>query len=262
MYSKYLVVASRKDKAGYNIVLQLTQFGKYEVYIVDEEIIYTESLKKEIIEQFDFIIFASKHESEKQVKTLSLHAPGNWKTADYGGVKGKVCKSSAVFQKQMFEKLKENAEEHNLKGYEITLECTHHGPLIDKPCVFIEIGATEREWRDPKASFVVAKTIHQMISEFKENKYNEIGIGIGGPHYCPNFNKIQMESNVAISHIIPEYALPLTEELLKEAIAKTEEEVDFAIIDWKGVGRAEERDKMLKILEQNYIQYKRTSEIK
>lgn len=262
MYSKYLVVASKKDKAGYNIVLQLTQFGKYEVYIVDEDLIYTESLKKEIVDQFDFIIFASKHESEKQVKTLSVHSPGNWKTADYGGVKGKVCKSSAVFQKQMFEKLKENAEEHNLKEYEITLECTHHGPLIDKPCVFIEIGATEREWRDQKAAFVVAKTIHQMIQEFKGNKYNEIAIGIGGPHYCPNFNKIQMESNVAISHVIPEYALPLTEELLKEAIAKTEEEVDFAVIDWKSVGRAEERDKMLKLLEKNHIQYKRTSEIK
>lgn len=262
MYSKYLIVASKKDKAGYNIVSQLTQFGKYEVYLVDEEIIYTESLKKEVIDQFDFIIFASKHQSEKQVKTLSLHAPGNWKTADYGGIKGKVCKSSAVFQKQMFEKLRDNAKEHNLKEYEITLECTHHGPLIDKPCVFIEIGATEREWRDPKAAFVIAKTIHQMIQEFKENKYNEIAIGIGGPHYCPNFNKIQMESNVAISHIIPEYALPLTEELLKEAIEKTEEEIDFVILDWKGVGRAEERDKMLKLLEKNYIQYKRTSEIK
>jgi hypothetical protein len=38
--------------------------------------------------------------------------------------------------------------------------------------------------------------------------------------------------------------------------------VDFAIIDWKGVGRAEERDKMLKLLEKNYIQYKKTSEVK
>lgn len=240
----------------------MTQFGKHEIYLVDEEIIYTENLKQEILNQFDFIIFASKHQSEKQIKTLSVHAPGNWKTADYGGRVWKVCKSSAVFQKQMFEKLKKNVEEYNLHGYEITLECTHHGPLIDKPCVFIEIGATEREWKDPKAAFVIAKTIHQMINEFKENKYNEIAVGVGGPHYCPNFNRIQMESNVAISHVIPEYAFPLTEEMVKEAIAKTEEEVDFVVIDWKGVGRAEERDKIIQMLENNYIQYKRTSEIK
>ena len=30
--------------------------------------------------------------------------------------------------------------------YKLTLECTHHGPLIEKPCVFIEIGSTETEW--------------------------------------------------------------------------------------------------------------------
>ena len=141
------------------------------------------------------------------------------------------------------------------------MEATHHGPLIDTPCVFIEIGSTEIEWKDSRAGFIIAKTIHKAIQEFKENDYHEIAFAIGGPHYCPNFNKIQLKSNVAISHVIPKYKLPLTDEMVKEAVKKTEEEVDFALIDWKGVGNAEERDKMLGILDKNYIRYKRTSEV-
>jgi D-aminoacyl-tRNA deacylase len=107
----------------------------------------------------------------------------------------------------------------------------------------------------------MAKTISETIENFQENPYNEVAIGIGGPHYCPNFNKIQLTSNVAISHVIPQYCLPLTEEMLKQAITNTEEEVDFAIVDWKGVGKKEERDEMIALLDKMYIQYKRTSEI-
>ena len=88
-----------------------------------------------------------------------------------------------------------------------------------------------------------------------------MAIGIGGPHYCPNFNKIQLESNVAISHIIPNYVAPITEEMVREAIEKTEEEVDFAILDWKGLGKSEQRQKVLDILDKMYVRYKKSSEI-
>lgn len=262
MYKNYLIVASKLDKAGTNITTQMSQFGNdYKFYLVDEEIIFDKNIDKEKINQYDFIIFASKHQSEKGGKTLSIHAPGNFRNADFGGEKGKVCKTSALFQKQFFEKLQENAKKFHLDDYSITLECTHHGPLIDKPCVFVEIGATEVEWRDTKAAFVMAKTISEMISGFRENPYNEIAVGLGGPHYCPNFNKIQLNSNVAISHIISQNVFPFTEEMIKEAIAKTEEEVDFVLLDWKGLGTSEQRQEMLNILDKLYINHKRTSDV-
>lgn len=262
MYQKYLIVASKLDKAGTNITTQMSQFGQdYRFYLVDGEIILDENLDKEKINQYDFIIFASKHQSEKGGKTLSIHAPGNFRDNDFGGEKGKVCSTSALFQKQFFEKIHENAKKFNLNDYRITLECTHHGPLINKPCLFVEIGSSEIEWRDTKAAFVMAKTISEMISDFKKNLYSEVAIGIGGPHYCPNFNKIQLESNVAISHVIPQYVFPFTEEMIKEAIAKTEEEIDFALLDWKGLGTSEQRQEIINILSKNYINYKRTSDI-
>jgi len=261
MYENYLIVASKLDKAGVNITTQLSQFGNFHFYLVDNEIIYTENLDLGKINQYDFIIFASRHVSEKGGKTISIHAPGNWRDAKFGGEKGKVCKTSAQFQKQLFEKLKKNLEKFPLKGYELTLEATHHGPLISKPCLFVEIGATEREWKDRKAAFVVAKSISEIIQEFRENPYNEIAVGIGGPHYCPSFNKIQLNSNVAISHVIPQYVFPLTEEMVQEAIAGTEEDIDMILLDWKGLGNAEQRNQAMEIINKFYIQKRRTSEI-
>ncbi|MCL5018536.1 MAG: D-aminoacyl-tRNA deacylase [Candidatus Pacearchaeota archaeon] len=261
MYKNYLIVASKLDKAGINITTQLSQFGNMNFYLVENEIIFTENLDMEKINKYDFIIFASRHVSEKGEKTLSVHAPGNWNQAKFGGKEGKVCKTSAFFQKQLFEKLKKNIEKFDLRKYDLTMECTHHGPLINKPCVFVEIGATETEWKDRKAGFVVAKAILETMQEFKQDPYNEVAIGIGGPHYCPGFNKIQMNSNVAISHVIPEYALPLTEEMVQEAIAGTEEDIDMILLDWKGLGNSEKRQQVMDIVNKFYIQKRKTSEI-
>lgn len=261
MYKKFLIVASKKDKAGINITTQLSKFGKFDYYLIEEEIIYTKNLDLEKIHSYDFVIFASKHQSEKKEKSLCVHVPGNWRSADFGGERGNVCKSSALFFKQLFEKLNENATNHNIKGYNVNMEVTHHGPLIEKPCLFIEIGSSENEWTDRKAGFVVAKTIQETIEDFKENPYNEIAIAIGGPHYCPSFNRIQKNSNVAISHIIPIYAAPITEEMIKEAIEKTEEEVDFILLDWKGLGNSEHKQRLLDFLKSFYLQCKKTREI-
>jgi len=274
MFQKYLIVASKKDKAGINICTHLAQFKEnpvisswaqkpsFDFYFVEDEIIFTENLNLDKINQYDFIIFASKHQSEKNEKTLSIHSPGNFRDADYGGIKGKVCPSSALFNKTLYEKLNEQLIKFNFDNFKATLECTHHGPLIDKPCVFMEIGSTEMEWSNRRAGFIMAKTIQETIEEFKENEYREIAIGIGGPHYCPNFNPLQLKSNVAISHIISGHNMPITREMILETIKKTFEDVDFALIDWKGLGKSEQRQEVIGILEENHIQWKRTSDIK
>lgn len=273
MYQKYLVIASKKDMAGINITTQLSQFRQnpvissmsntpnFDFYLRDEEIISDKNIDHEKINKYDFVIFVSKHQSEQKIKSLSIHAPGNWGKSDFGGKERAICKTSAVFQKQLFGFLNKNAKEYKLRDYQITLECTHHGPLIEKPCIFIEIGSTETEWTDRRAGFIIAKTIRDIIENFKGNPYNEVAFGIGGPHYCPNFNKIQLNSNIAISHVIPQYVLPITTEMIKQAIEKTEEEIDFALLDWKGITNAEERQRIIEILDKLYIRYKKTSQI-
>ena len=100
MYKKFLVVASKKDKAGTNITTQLSQFKKnplvsilqnnekgFDFYLVEDEIVFTENLDLNKINKYDFIIFASKHSSEKNMKAITVHTPGNFKDARFGGEK-------------------------------------------------------------------------------------------------------------------------------------------------------------------------------
>ncbi|MEM4326020.1 MAG: D-aminoacyl-tRNA deacylase [Candidatus Pacearchaeota archaeon] len=256
-YKNFLIVASKLDKAGINITTQLSQFGNFKFYLVDKEILYTTNLDLDKINSYDFIIFASKHESKSKERVLCIHAPGNWRSAEFGGEDGKICRSSALFFKYLFEKLHENVKKFSLGNYNVSMEATHHGPLIEKPCIFVEVGSSEREWNDRRASFVIAKTISDTIQEFEYNPYREIAIGIGGPHYCQKFNNLQNKSNIAISHVIPKYVSPITEEMIREAIEKTEEQLDFALLDWKGFVSAEERNEVIKILERLYLNYRK-----
>ena len=75
------------------------------------------------------------------------------------------------------------------------------------------------------------------------------------------FNKIQLNSNYAISHIIPEYVLPLTEIMLKQAEQKTKEQIKLVLLDWKGCGKSEQRQQIIKLIEKSGLKYIRTGEI-
>jgi len=252
---KFAILASKKDLAGMNIVSFLKDIP---IYYTEENIIYSEKVAGEIKE--DFIIFASKHKGKKE-KMLSLHAPGNWGRADLGGKPNIVCKTSSVILKVFFQELNKNIPD----GWTATLECTHHGPYVEKPCLFIEIGSSEKEWPDKEAGNAIAETIKNAIEKINNlnnsDKENKTAIGIGGPHYCPNFNKIQLNSQYAISHIIPQYVFPLSEEMLRQAIEKTIEPVKTVLLDWKGCGKSENRQKVIEIIEKSGLEMKRTSEV-
>ena len=49
--------------------------------------------------------------------------------------------------------------------------------------------------------------------------------------------------------------------MLKEAIIKTDEEIDFAVLDWKGLGSSEQRQQAINILNKMYIGWKKTSDV-
>lgn len=268
---RFAIVYSKKDTAGINIINQLKK-ANYLPHVpiieLNKETVYSEDLNKKNypeLRNIDFLIFASKHQSKEKTPSLSLHAPGNFRNADFGGKSGRICKTSAFVLKYLFQQLNKNANEsEELKNeYQITLECTHHGPLIEIPCCFIELGSSELQWGDEDAAKIIAKTIASLqdFDEFKSKLWTPC-IGIGGPHYCPNFNKVQLNSEYAISHIIPEYAFPLTESMLKETIEKTQETANQAILDWKGCGKSEERQKTINLLNQLGFKYIRTNNIK
>jgi D-aminoacyl-tRNA deacylase len=260
---KFAVLYSKKDAAGINIAEQIKELFLPQILIIElsKEIIYSEKIDKDKrLKDFDFLVFASKHKSKQPHKTLSIHAPGNWRDGRLGGKPGQVCMTSALVLKYLFQKLNENAQAEK-SGYECTLECTHHGPYLEKPCCFIEIGSSENEWKDKDAGKIIAKTISQLI-DYEKNHAYKAAIGIGGPHYCPNFNKIQLNSEYALSHIIPGYAFPLTPAMLKQAFEKTQEHVFSILLDWKGCGKAEKRQEIINLLKDLGLEFLRTDKIK
>ena len=258
---KFAIVASKKDEAGMTIAGELEKLGVGVIYL-DELSIYADKEVNEKCKNSDFVIFATKHESEKKMPALTVHAPGNWGNADYGGENGRVCKTSGMFMKLLFNILKDEAEKQKLGGYEITMECTHHGPLIDKPCCFIEIGSSYEEWNDSDAGNVVAMTIKRAINNIVVlDKDYEAVVGVGGPHYCPNFNKIQLNSEYAVGHVIPQYVFPLTKEMVREAVGGTFEKVKKVIIDWKGCGVSAERERVIGLLEGDGLEVVRSDKV-
>ena len=256
---KFEIIISKKDAAGMNIAQELDKL-KISYNLLEQQTIYEDDLDKKLDSDADFFIFATKHQSVKDSKTLTVHAPGNWNKADFGGQEGIVCPTSTNFIKHIFKILNNQAQEKET-DYQVTLEATHHGPKLDKPCCFIEIGSTQKQWQDPAAGEIIASTIQQAISNFKEDKDNIPAIAIGGPHYCPNFTKIQLNSQYSIGHIIANYAFPVSKEMIQQAIDKTIEKPKTVIIDWKGCGKSEERQKLIDLLENMNLKIVRTDRV-
>lgn len=93
-----------------------------------------------------------------------------------------------------------------------------------------------------------------------QNESCKTAIGIGGPHYCNSFNKILLRTDIAVSHICPKYTLgKLDEDLMRQAIEKTQEKVDFILLDWKGLGA--EKQRIIKMLENMNLEIKRTEQV-
>lgn len=267
---RFAIAYSKKDSAGINIINQFKKIAfapNVPIIELKKETIYSEDLNKKNFPELrnvDFLVFASKHQSKEKTPSLSLHAPGNWRGADFGGKPGKLCNSSAFVLKYLFQQLNILASKNKeiSDKYQVTLECTHHGPLIEIPCCFIELGSSEEQWNEQEPAKVIAKTILSLQDYNEEKTTGWIPcIAIGGPHYCPNFNKIQLNSQFAIAHIIPEYALTLTSIMLKEAEQKTLEQIKLVVLDWKGCGNSEQRQKTIDLLNQSDLHYKRTNNI-
>ena len=280
------IISSSKDPAGVNIrknLIELFDFEKIDeksdnnpifqcseipnktikLCLLNDDLIFAENIDKKI--NADIFIFASKHRSKENTPSFAVHPIGNWGKAEFGGQEKSLCPSSAVLLKNLFVELnivakdtKLNASELRSHLPELTMEATHHGPYVEKPAVFVEIGSTEREWNDKNNGEIIARTIINALNN--QNKNYKIAVGVGGPHYCSNFNKILLRSDIAFSHICPKYLVDkLNEDLIKQSIQKTIEKVDSILLDWKGLGT--EKQRIVEMLKNLNLEIKRTDHL-
>jgi len=262
---KFAIIISQQDIAGLNIKARLLEKFNFNeqgvfhnspiygysdnisLFTVEKELIFSEHLDREI--GADLFIFASKHKAESGLHCLTVHTQGNWAKAEFGGYDRKLCIAPALYLRKALLRLKRSETD-----YEITQECTHHGPYLDKPSMFIEIGSTEQEWQDIEAGTIIAETIMYLL--LSDIDRATVGFGIGGPHYMPNFTKLIERRNIAIGHTCPKYMLQcLDKEMILQAMQKTYDYVDEVILDWKGLGT--EKKRIIALLEEMNIDYKR-----
>lgn len=256
---RIVILCSKGDEASVNIhsfLIKLIklQMGAHEVslHLMDTESIYMEHVDKEL--SCDMIIFPTKHQSKSRIHSLSVHTQGNWGTAEIGGKSGELGISPACWLKAAMKLLSKKAE--NLH-YEDIQECTHHGPYLDVPSFFIEIGSSLEEWRNPKAGKMIAETIVELLE--MNIPMCKTAVGVGGLHHTPNFKKIILDSNIAIGHVCPKYNLEhFDEKMLLQAMNKTFPKAELVIVDWKGLGEHKERIK--KILEKAGVEWNRTKD--
>ena len=269
---RFAIVYYKDNVAGKNIADRFRELSfspQIPIIELDKETIYSERINADRfpeLREVEFLFFASTHRSKKGDPSLCLHVAGNWRGNDLGGEEGKVCMTSAFVMKYLFGKLDENAKkDEEIAGkYKVSMEATHHGPNVSIPSCFIELGSLEDEWGDEKAAKIIAETILSLSDvEYSdlEGKGWKAGIAIGGGHYCLNFNQIQLSSDYAIGHVIPDYGFPVTEQIVKEAEGKTKEQVSEVLVDWKSCGKSEERQKMLDVLDRVGLSYERTNNV-
>jgi len=268
-----LVVGSTKDIASMNIAHQIIEryafeklsetfqqnntyfkhIGNREVKLVfiNQETIHSQFITQHFSPQL--IVFVSRHSSVSGLPTLSVHTPGNLGEAELGGLPKRVSICPASAMKNALLELARIREEENLP-YEVSYECTHHGPSLDMPTMFVELGSSLEQWKDLKAAEAVAHAAMAAIS--KETTYPTV-LGVGGPHYNERFTKIALTTPRAFGHIISKYAAPtLDAETVKQCVQRTVERVESAVFDWKSM-RATDREKIINALKELCVSVER-----
>lgn len=264
-----LIAVSEKDIASKNIgefLLSEYEFRKtqdtwdnHPVY-EEEDIKLVRCSKKvlnfDYLQEFDpkILVIPSPHKSKAKIPSLTCHTPGNWSSADYGGTERTLGISPALYLRETLLGLREQ-ERRMDSDYEVTLEVTHHGPTLEIPTMFVEIGSSKEQWNDSQACKAVATTIMNVLKEKRERV--PMTVGFGGNHYAAKFTKLLFSEKFAIGHICPKYAADsLNEKMILQALKRTQPEPKKALLDWKGL-KSDQRDKIIEILDRNKIEWNR-----
>ena len=260
-----LVIASRRDIAAQNIAKQLVRTRDFipvngEVGLLQHENVFLKHVESDGIHTdsvnsphgIDCIIFASRHRSESNDPTLTVHWTGNCTShADFGGKPKSLSYTDPPRLRAALLALDKFREDHKL-NYAVSLEATHHGPTeLEAPTLFVEVGSTEREWNDPHAVSAASEAIWRAATAPVQGIS---AIGFGGGHYCNKQVAALRMNGYAFSHIFSKYFFnEYDEQLVWTAFEKTlGERCHTAVLDWKGI-RGPERRQLLDTLKEKNV---------
>ena len=241
----HLIIASREDEASMSMarrLLETFEFRELEgspgvlshngflfshISVKHLYLENFENLFSGIKGQVDDVIFLSRHSSKADIKSLTVHPTGNFSEALLGGREGKLSMSDPG---KMTSTLRAMNEVYSGTTFSVTFEATHHGPFLNVPNFFIEIGTTEAQWKDPEALDTVVEAIMRPNSG-----KNPAYVGAGGGHYMPKVTRYAIENGADIGHMISKHAMDgISESMILQSIEKTPNCRGF-VMDRKGV---------------------------
>ncbi|CAD5190895.1 unnamed protein product [Musa acuminata subsp. malaccensis] len=150
-------------------------------------------------EHVDEVIFLSRHTAVSNRPALTVHPIGvphvrEGEPLPQGGRPGWAGPPNPRIGPWL-RLMKRIAQENGLiPEFEITLEATHHGPLVNTPTMFLEIGSTEEYWKRQDAAQAMALLLWEGLGVEggpsvgnwgRENQGNKVLLGLGGGHYVP-----------------------------------------------------------------------------
>jgi len=178
-------------------------------------------------EQLSEVIFPSRHSASSGRPSLTMHPIGvpQYKTSaevQYGGRAGTTVPPNQRISDwwKLFHKNKLNNT--SISAFELTLEVTHHGPFLQTPSMFIEIGSTSETWGDLDAASFLADVMIEGLGLDRGlglGSWNKgcaelelVVITLGGGHYAPRANYIGLLPHIRLGHMLASYALPFGEQ--------------------------------------------------
>ena len=239
-----LIIASKMDEASMSMAEFILDKGEFREFkpglymnsnrilaFIDEKHLFWEDpgmIERETGEAPRDIVFLSRHSSAADIKSVTVHPTGNFRnTADLGGMPRAL---SMADPETMTGYLKFLRTSTSLPGVEITFEATHHGPLLDIPNFYFEIGTTAEQWTNEEILNSCYETIMGAAPVAGGNF-----VGVGGGHYMSKITEYVVENNVNVGHMISKHSLvEIDRDMIIRAVERTPGCAGF-LVDRKGV---------------------------
>jgi len=194
------------------------------------------------------VIFLSRHSSNKGISAFTVHAEGNWSNdATLGGKPKELSVSSPSNMLNFLSAIKNM----NTTDIGVTYEATHHGPLLNHPSFFVELGGNEDVIASKEHALFIAKATVKALDT--DAAYDKIAVGIGGMHYPEKFTRLALEGKYAFAHIMSKYHVDCVD-MIGNAFERSDRKPEIALIEWKSI-KAIDRENILRELNVLGIDY-------
>jgi D-aminoacyl-tRNA deacylase len=125
-------------------------------------------------------------------------------------------------------------------GFEVCYESDHHGPTLDIPYTFVEVGSSEEQWNNLKACRIVADAV---LDSIKKEEKSKVFFGIGFSHYMPSITKYVLNGADAAGHMLPSYAFEcLDEKMFLQGIERNKDgKANYVLLERKAFNAAQRK---------------------